>query len=173
MRKRGSWSGERGGGIAWLATALLSLGDGAACGGSPMKKGSPDAPATEPAAAASPGSPGSIDSPALPIDAADPDQPVISAAERAALAKVSTEYVARGTYVFLEGLVVSLVGVEVKQDSDGREVLRAELRLQTSPESEERVESFHGEGSLVVFAGHLVEVRGGSKEAVGVAVLRR
>jgi hypothetical protein len=174
VRKSGSWSGL---GIAWLATALSLLsGGGAACGGAPMKKRSPEAPEAGPAASVTPGPPASIDTPALPIAEADPERPVITPAERAALAKVSTEYVAWGEQVFLEDLVISLAGVEVKQDIDGREVLLADLRLRIERDGkiEEQVESFRGEDSPpAVFAGHLVVVRGGSKQAVGVAVLRR
>lgn len=81
-----------------------------------------------------------------------------------------------GEHVFLEDLVISLAGVEVKQDMDGREVLLADLRLRIERDGkiDERVASFRGEDSPpVVFAGHIVAVRGGSKQAVGVAVLRR
>jgi hypothetical protein len=160
VRKSSRWA-------AWLAAAL-SAGAGVACGGSTVTKRSPETAPTPSSPSSS--APASIDTPAAPVYAADHDL-VITAAERAALAKVSTEYVRPGETVFLEDLVISLEGVEVKQDTDGREVLRVVLRLRAGDEEGEMYAS--GDGTPAVFAGHLVEVRGGSKEAVGVAVLRR
>jgi len=67
------------------------------------------------------------------------------------------------------GLQVTATSLEVKLDVDGHEVLKGTLRLQA--DGRETVLSFHGEETLR-WDPYRIEVRGGSKEAVGVVVTR-
>jgi hypothetical protein len=93
-----------------------------------------------------------------------------SAEERAQLAQAPTVYLDWHTSGQIEGLELYVSSLEVKLDTDGREVLRAELRLKAGGEA--RDASFSGEGRIESFAGYHVQVRGGSRQSVGVAVIR-
>ncbi len=93
-----------------------------------------------------------------------------SAEVLAALRGAPTIYVKRRETHRWEGLEVEVSSLEVKQDLDGREVLRTELALRAGEHSDSA--SFSGDDRVVAFAGYHVQVRGGSREAVGLAVIR-
>ena len=92
-----------------------------------------------------------------------------TAEELAALSRAPTVYVDWHTAQVLEGLEIYVSALEVKRTMEGDEALRTSLRLRAG----DQVSEFNCDDARVTsFAGYHVQVRGGSKESVGVAVIR-
>ncbi len=92
-----------------------------------------------------------------------------TAEELAALSRAPTVYIDWHTAQVLEGLEIYVSALEVKRTMEGDEALRTSLRLRAG----DQVSEFNCDDARVTsFAGYHVQVRGGSKESVGVAVIR-
>lgn len=100
-----------------------------------------------------------------------PARPALTPAQQAAFAAAPTVYVDWHGTAKLEGLQIHVDSLEEKQDTDGHELMIVELTVRAG----DRVTQlrFSGEkGVPQAFAGHLVQCRGGSRQAIGLAVIR-
>lgn len=121
-------------------------------------------PPAEPVAAAG-------ETPPLPDDSPLPAQPELTPAQRAAFARAPTVYVDWHGTAKLEGLEIHVDSLEEKRDVDGHELMIVELTVRAG--GLVRAMRFSGEKSApLAFAGHLVQCRGGSRKAIGLAVIR-
>jgi hypothetical protein len=108
--------------------------------------------------------------PPLP-SSSPPARPALTPAQQAAFAAAPTVYVERHGTAKLEGLQIHVDSLEEKRDTDGHELMIVELTVRAG----DRVTQlrFSGEkGVPQAFAGHLVQCRGGSRQAIGLAVIR-
>ena len=135
----------------WQPAFLLAL---SACASSPTTSpATPSSPALDPQAPAS-----------AAVTPAPPPSPSTSA---------PTHYLAYRTTTVVDGLEIQVRSLEVKRDLDGHEVLRAGLRLRHRGRQHAITLSGRDEESpAVTWAGYRLELRGGSSEAVGLAVTR-
>lgn len=86
-------------------------------------------------------------------------------------AAAPTVYVKWRTTTVIDGLSITVDSLEEKLDTDGRELLLVEITARAGAASQQL--SFRGEGAAHrVFAGHWIQCRGGSRQAVGFAVIR-
>lgn len=156
---------------ARIASLLLVM---IGCGGSSAK-----APAAAGVGASAREAPGTE---AVAMPKPDPEEPVpagqppvnarpAQAIATPALRAAPTVYVEwHGTHRFA-GLEVYVASIEEKRTTEGDELLKVELTLRAGDQA--RSAYFAGESERPeTFAGYLVQFRGGSRQAVGLAVVR-
>ncbi|MBP9205757.1 MAG: hypothetical protein KBG28_17420 [Kofleriaceae bacterium] len=157
----------------WQPAFLLAL---SACASSPTTSpATPSSPALDPQAPASaavtPAPPPSLSPPPPPPPSPPPPPP--SPPPPPPSTSAPTHYLAYRTTTVVDGLEIQVRSLEVKRDLDGHEVLRAGLRLRHRGRQHAITLSGRDEESpAVTWAGYRLELRGGSSEAVGLAVTR-
>jgi hypothetical protein len=161
----------------WQPAFLLAL---SACASSPTTSpATPSSPALDPQAPASaavtPAPPPSLSPPPPPSPPSPPPPPPPPPSPPPPPPSTSapTHYLAYRTTTVVDGLEIQVRSLEVKRDLDGHEVLRAGLRLRHRGRQHAITLSGRDEESpAVTWAGYRLELRGGSSEAVGLAVTR-
>ena len=114
---------------------------------------------------------GTGETPALPEGFPASARAELTPEQRAAFANAPTVYVDWHGTAKLEGLEIHVDSLEEKRDVDGHELMIVELTVRAGALVQKM--RFSGEKSRpLVFAGHLVQCRGGSRKAIGLAVIR-